>query len=469
MPEPSETIASVAPARPTTSARLRKWAARRGRQLARVLWAVAFVLAIGAAAVLIWRQTCLLTLPDTGDPFDVASMDVGAVPADHDAFVLFRQAMSKLSQFPGLPRSVVNASASAAWPRVHPELREWVAANREALDLFKRAAEQEDGRAHDTSKETVYSSEHLYLGHFARLAGMEAARREENGDSAGAWECYRAVIRMRAHIMRRGTVWERYWAGFNIAGLPPRIQAWAANPKTQASELRRALDDVIACQPRPEWDASSLKVHYLLAIRELDQPTIIPTYLDNEAKEYRLGGEPLPPNLLHTVVAARQFLIREPERSRRVLRLAFANWLAHVEAPEERSRKPAVRARFLVAGDKSLVFLYASGPAAPVAARRLNPESLAQWLMTAPYAKRLLSQWPWPSLSARERREYRAVTVALAEELYRREHGRPPASEEALVGDYLKSLPDDGTADADDGSAITVEDPRLASPKEGQK
>jgi hypothetical protein len=53
-------------------------------------------------------------------------------------------------------------------------------------------------------------------------------------------------------------------------GDPSRIAIWAANPKTRASDLRRALDYVIACEPRPEWDSSSLKVDYLLAMRELN-------------------------------------------------------------------------------------------------------------------------------------------------------------------------------------------------------
>jgi hypothetical protein len=427
------------------------------------------VVSVAAAAVLIWRQACLLTLPDIGDPFDEAAMDAAAVPADRDAFVLFRQAMSKLTQLPGLPRSVVNSSASTGWSSLDPRLREWVGANRESLQLFNRAAQQADGRAHDTDKETAYTAEHLDLWQLGRLAVLEASQREERGDVAGAWECYRAVIRMRAHMMRRGTVFERLFAGFNIAGLQARVESWAANPKTQRSDLRCALDDVIACQPRPEWNASSLKVHYLLAIRELDRPGVMLTYSDDEAKEYRVAGEPLPPNLLQTVMAAHRFVIREPERSRRVLRLAFANWLAHVEVPEERSRKPAVRANFLSAGSGSVLFFFAPGPTAPAAARRLNPETLAQWLMTAPDAKRLLGQWPWPSLSAQERMEYRAVMVALAEELYRREHGQLPASKEALVGAYLKSPPDDDTADADDGRAVTVEDPRLTSTEEGQK
>jgi hypothetical protein len=45
----------------------------------------------------------------------------------------------------------------------------------------------------------------------------------------------------------------------------------------------------------------------------------------------------------------------------------------------------------------------------------------------------------------------------LASELYQRERGSPPPSDEALVGTYLKGLPDDSTPDVNDGTAPTVE------------
>jgi hypothetical protein len=38
-----------------------------------------------------------------------------------------------------------------------------------------------------------------------------------------------------------------------------------------------------------------------------------------------------------------------------------------------------------------------------------------------------------------------------AEKIYHRERGALPASEEALVGTYLKNLPDDASADLDVG------------------
>jgi hypothetical protein len=45
----------------------------------------------------------------------------------------------------------------------------------------------------------------------------------------------------------------------------------------------------------------------------------------------------------------------------------------------------------------------------------------------------------------------------LATEIYRRERGSLPTSDEALVGTYLKSLPDDGSADRADEMTPTVE------------
>ena len=56
-----------------------------------------------------------------------------------------------------------------------------------------------------------------------------------------------------------------------------------------------------------------------------------------------------------------------------------------------------------------------------------------------------------------DRRAHRELVIMLATEIYRRERGALPPSDEALVGTYLKSLPDDGSPDVADGTAPTVE------------
>ena len=56
-----------------------------------------------------------------------------------------------------------------------------------------------------------------------------------------------------------------------------------------------------------------------------------------------------------------------------------------------------------------------------------------------------------------DRRAYRDLVIMLATEIYRRERGAPPPTEDALVGTYLQGLPDDGSAELADGTTPTVE------------
>jgi len=101
-------------------------------------------------------------------------------------------------------------------------------------------------------------------------------------------------------------------------------------------------------------------------------------------------------------------------------------------------------------------------PDAPTGARSLPPGDIAVWLVTTEDAKlRILVAdrfgWPWPPDRLQDRRAHRELLIMLATELYRRERGSLPSSDEALVGTYLKSLPDDRSPDVDDGTAPTVE------------
>jgi hypothetical protein len=110
---------------------------------------------------------------------------------------------------------------------------------------------------------------------------------------------------------------------------------------------------------------------------------------------------------------------------------------------------------------RTTVSLYPVGPLALAGPRSLPPQELARWLVATNDAKlRILVaniEWPWSPDRLHNRKDYRELVVMLAEEIYLRERGNRPSSEDALVGTYLKSLPDDGSADLDDGTALTVE------------
>jgi hypothetical protein len=99
---------------------------------------------------------------------------------------------------------------------------------------------------------------------------------------------------------------------------------------------------------------------------------------------------------------------------------------------------------------------------AQAGARVLTPHEVASWLVTITDARPFLGGFLWPSIRNQERRGYRDLVVMLATELYRRERGELPPSEEALVGTYLQALPDDGSAELDVGTVPTVADSRVS-------
>ena len=76
----------------------------------------------------------------------------------------------------------------------------------------------------------------------------------------------------------------------------------------------------------PDWDSFAIKAGYLEMMRSLEQP--VPAIMQQEVGweyDYRLGDMKLSPDLAGSLDTARRFVLREPERSRRVLRLLCAN------------------------------------------------------------------------------------------------------------------------------------------------
>jgi hypothetical protein len=421
---------------------------------------VTFVLAIGlavaATALAIWWLTSLNGLPDIGDPFDVAAFRAFRVPDDQNAFTFLRRAEESLTPSP--------PSVALSWSQADPKSREWVEANRRAIALFQQGADQPD--AANPDGDSVVDGQRLAL-----LVLLEADRRRESGDMAGAWDCYRAILRMATHTRRRGSLAQRvdlyvYWDGL----ARQRLATWAADPRTTIPQLHVALEEALKSEPKPEWGVFAIKAGYLAMMRSLERP--VPHFVQQDVGwEYhlRLGDMQLSPDMSDYLDAGCRFFLREPERSRRVLQLLYANWLAHAERHEPGPQKPAVRASFPlllstnpVSRSTTKVSLYPVGPLAPAGARSLPPQELASWLVATNDAKlRIIVansiQWPWSPDRLQDRKAHHDLVLMLVEELYHRERGSLPRSEEALVGTYLKSLPDDGSADLDDGSAPTVQ------------
>jgi hypothetical protein len=451
MPTLSESPAAVRGTSSKTLQLLRK----RLRQLARVTLVLAVCLALASTALAAWWSTSLNGLPDIGDPFDVAAFSAQRVPEDRNAFAFLRRADRMLTAWPLLPQSVALSAPTVAWSKADPKFRAWVEANRPALELFERGAEQSDACHLAGDPSTDLNPNTLNI-----LALLEGSRRQETGDKAGAWDCYRAVLRMAAHVSGRGTLEQRFRVDMVLLGrgwLQKRLATWAADPMTTIPQLRSVLDEVLKTEPKPDGDSFAVKTGYLETMRQLDRPM---SGYDRQMLEgrwtVRLGDMQLSTDTIDSIIGVRRILLREPDRSRRVLRLLCANWLAHVETPGQRPRQPAVRA--VLTGSKAITLpLYAVSPDAPAGAAALPPREVASWLVSTDDARlQLLGMRPWSPGRHAYRRAHREIVITLATEIYQRERGVLPPSNEALLGTYLKSLPDDGSADLADETAPTV-------------
>ncbi len=174
-----------------------------------------------------------------------------------------------------------------------------------------------------------------------------------------------------------------------------------------------------------------------------------------------LTSQIIPPELLRPIYARfASFVEAEPERSRRIARMIFANWLAQAD------KRPADRASAI--STYPLVFAEDAGPTPS-----LSPPELARRAATAPYfaiARSGFAPPPawwyavdqWPTLYIADRQTRADLILSLADRIYELEKGQPPPNVEALVGTVLPKLPDDyglTAAPAPDDSSPKPSDP----------
>jgi hypothetical protein len=405
------------------------------------IWGAALVLTALIVGPPIWWATELVGLPDVGDPFDVAAFRAFTIPDERNAFVLYRQAAAQLKplgRFQNSSRNSVDWFAS--WSKADPELRRWADDNREALALYRQGAERPDALGQIPKFQgDHYEISGMYgpFNSLFMLALLEGSRLEEQGDMAGAWDWYRTVLRSCHLVGRHGSVRSRRVAQHWHNILLDRLTSWAADPRTTTALLHKALDDVLACEALSPSESYTLKAEYLDVDRILDDPEgPLRQLAGPKVLTIRFGDIGLTPEQLRQVNDARWFLFHEPERSRRVIRLAMANWLAYFDTPPECRPKPDPRA-------SQRFDFYPPGPGAPAAARALSPVALARWLDSSIDADYLLGSWGWNAVRSQERSGHRALVILLAKHLYCRERGTEPPTPEVLVGTYLKSLPTD--------------------------
>ncbi len=282
----------------------------------------------------------------------------------------------------------------------------------------------------------------LGMRSFARLATLEATRLEEQGDLNGSLDWYLAILRSSRHCGRRGIPIERL-VGVALAGMvTPRLSTWAIDPKVDAKMLRRALDGVLEAQAMTPPNSDIFKCECLWLINTMANPEFEnPPSMDANASRFWKTG----PGEVYFKVA--RSLKREPERSRRVLRLVMANALAYCDRPRTQRPPLANLAPPPKAGappvKPSGLMLYIAEPSASSSLTALTPEQLKSWFDSTLYAEMLLINFTSVDQALkRDESNFASLQVRLATELFAKEKGRYPDAAAELVGLYLPKLPE---------------------------
>ncbi len=212
---------------------------------------------------------------------------------------------------------------------------------------------------------------------------------------------------------------------------------------------------MVECDALAPSESYTLKAEYLDVDRLLDDEQLqgfaVPRSWLRPLDSLNI---PLTPGQVGAVFSSWRSWVREPERSRRVIRLAIANWLGRYDLPPEDRPPPGSKP------DGAGHCFYQLGPSSPAVARSLPPQALAAWLGSTLDANFLFGKWGWRPVRRQERSNHLALLILLGQELYRRDFASDPPTPEALVGRYLKSLPSEFL---DDDTDQTI--PESGTPK----
>jgi len=312
---------------------------------------------------------------------------------------------------------------------VDPEIRRWLEDSRPALEPWLAATERREAlliQPEETRISTLLDPIQA-LRDLSRMGVLEGSRKEIAGDHAGAWQMYRAVLRSSRHAEQHGGHMQRL-VGLNVLKrASPRATAWSDQAAVTSAMLRRAIADVEECEAMTPPASVMIYSEYFWARDALADPTRWAQYdiekMDDSETWY---------NHIAPVLASRHFLLREPERSQRVLRLIVAGHLAQCDRP--RALRPKLRFDDFM--------IYGIDAKTPPAVRSLTPEELHTWAENSAmkglgYSLRFLQA----QIDA-ERGILETLRVRMAERAYLLDHGRPPRTYADLLGPYLKTLPE---------------------------
>ena len=297
---------------------------------------ILLAIAVGLIALLsvwMWKVRSLEGLPDVGDPFDVAAaLRPIEIPDEENAYVAYSEAKRLLARPPNTVRQF--AWVHVTWSAAGTDVRAYLEANRPALEAWRAGTERPEALYHQPGKMALDTILPVVqdLRMLGRLADLEGTRLEEKGAMAEAWNWYKSILRSSRHVGRHGVVIERLVGAAIFETSCRRISHWAADPRVDAALLRRALADSLAADALTPPLSDSIKLEYLICLRDLEELRVtvnempMPGGQNGWLERLAVSTGTKPP-----LQRARVLFSNDVERSRRVLRLLFANWLPQLD------------------------------------------------------------------------------------------------------------------------------------------
>ncbi len=372
-------------------------------------------------APFLYRGYRIASVPDIGDPFDVAAFEAVEIASGDNAVDVYANANAMRRSLSYRPEDLEDVFQNG-WGAATEPIRKWLADNEPALDDWRRGTERPTALHVPVKDLRIDMSMSLVqdLREFARLARARAERCLHDGDVTEAWEWLRATVRSSRHLGQRGVAIERLVGIGVFFETAVGINRWAADPRVDDRLLRRAaeqLEEVDAMTPLP---SIALKCEYVMFLQTLES---------NRPWE-ALGMPPASTRIPAGALSSLLFVRGEPEVSRRITQHVFAGWLEQADLPRW-NRAP-----------KAASFLGLR--ATPPKPGRLTASELEAHVVSFSIARFLL-----PALSHveeavdRESAHRAALRLVLAAQRYRRQHEDWPAKLEDLVPEFIDPLPGD--------------------------
>lgn len=413
----------------TTLAAAPFWPLERTKGLPRLFVALAY-LAIAIVPIgFLARGASLRGLPDPGEPFDVAAFRASDPPGEDNAVELYNDAIEGLNVTSEQVLAALNATSAARMPRfgAMPPIQNWRKDNREPLELWLKGTERKRlGRARTGAGVGRASwADDGRVTWLVLMANLEAGDLENDGKLVEAWKWRRAVLRFSRHVGQGGDFAERRLGASILEDACAAIDAWSVDDEQAIETLKRALADTLAAAELTAPISDGYKVAYLEVMNRLEHPSA--EALEELRVEFIGSGDDFD---VHRQSLAYQnlrwFLSHEPERSRRIARAIFKNWLEFCDLP--RSLQPPI--------DPQAPGLYATANDSTTVAQlsKLYAEpGLAKWVL-GDYGE-------FEREASDERQRLARTIMQLARTCFTRERGIAPASDADLVGPYLKRMP----------------------------